>query len=305
MSAEVESNPGECSSSLTANISSLSQEERDVHRDQNKPITAKEVDKQAHKGTDTAQHPDEAKTVKKSDENDKENAQNGADTSETVKRKIVEAPPPKVNPWTKRTTGRVPINNITSNSQEKDQQNTLKVVRASKPRTRKSSKSSDFSDITNWPTPGELAKEQQQHMVNNSSNVKKPPSSRRERGEREKRRERPDRKSESSHDGGDSKENQETPLEPGTQEPDEKTSSETKGNALKKRGGNKRKWVSLPLEDASRDEGAKSPDESHDPASPNLTPSPSSNRPHDSSSRSKSVCALPTKLSVHQAEFNF
>uniref|UniRef100_A0A8C6TKU1 La ribonucleoprotein 1B n=1 Tax=Neogobius melanostomus TaxID=47308 RepID=A0A8C6TKU1_9GOBI len=289
MSAEVESNPGECSSSsssLTAN--SLSQKELLDHGDQNK-----EHDKQAETGQQQQQQQqqgDEAKAPKKSDENDKENAQNGADTtSETVRRKIVEAPPPKVNPWTKRTTGRVPINNITSTSQEKDQQNALKVVRAAKPRTRKSSKSSDFSDITNWPTPGELAKEQQ-HVVTNNSNVKKPQSSHRERGDREKRRERPDRKSESSIDGGDSKENQETPLEPGIQETDDKTTAEVKGNALKKRGGgNKRKWVSLPLEDASRDESAaKSADESHDPALPNHTSSPppplSSNRPHDSSS---------------------
>lgn len=56
---------------------------------------------------------------KKCKENDKENDQSSnADSAvEAVKRKVVEAPPPKVNPWTKRTTGRVPSNNI--NSQEK------------------------------------------------------------------------------------------------------------------------------------------------------------------------------------------
>lgn len=57
----------------------------------------------------------------KCNETDKENEQNGnADSAiETVKRKVVEAPPPKVNAWTKRTTGRVPINNINSSSHEK------------------------------------------------------------------------------------------------------------------------------------------------------------------------------------------
>lgn len=68
----------------------------------------------------------EADTHKKCKENDKENEQSSSSSAdsavEAVKRKVVEAPPPKVNPWTKRTTGRVPINNITtssSSSQEK------------------------------------------------------------------------------------------------------------------------------------------------------------------------------------------
>lgn len=62
---------------------------------------------------------------KNCNENDKENDQSSSSSSsadlaaETVKRKVVEAPPPKVNPWTKRTTGRMPSNNINSSSQEK------------------------------------------------------------------------------------------------------------------------------------------------------------------------------------------
>lgn len=56
----------------------------------------------------------------KCNETDKENEQSGnADSAvETVKRKVVEAPPPKVNAWTKRTTGRVPVN-INSSSHDK------------------------------------------------------------------------------------------------------------------------------------------------------------------------------------------
>lgn len=58
---------------------------------------------------------------KESKENYKENDQSSnADSAvETVKRKVVEAPPPKVNPWTKRTTGRVAINNNNYSSQDK------------------------------------------------------------------------------------------------------------------------------------------------------------------------------------------
>lgn len=58
----------------------------------------------------------------KCNETDKENEQqsgNADSAVETVKRKVVEAPPPKVNAWTKRTTGRVPSNNINSSSHEK------------------------------------------------------------------------------------------------------------------------------------------------------------------------------------------
>lgn len=81
--------------------------------------------------------------------------------------------------------------------------------------------------------------QQQQNVLNN--NGKKPPS--REKREKEKRRERPDRKSESSHDGGESKENQETQPEavPVTsQDPESKTEQESKSSGLKKRGGEER-----------------------------------------------------------------
>ncbi|XP_068456683.1 la-related protein 1B isoform X2 [Clinocottus analis] len=184
---------------------------------------------------------------------------------------VVEAPPPKVNPWTKRTTGRVPVvnNNINiHNSQEKDQLNTMKVVRASKPRTRKSSKSGDFSDITNWPTPGELAKEQQQNVVNN--NGRKPASSRRDK-ETPTTRDRTEGKSES-------KENQEAQPDPLGEEPGDGGVAKGAPDAksLKKKGGdgNKRKWVSLPMDSDDKTPGrdpdaAEPPGDSADPASPN------------------------------------
>lgn len=49
--------------------------------------------------------------------NDKENEQNASShEAETAKKKVVEAPPPKVNPWTKRNS--CPPNNANNNSQQ-------------------------------------------------------------------------------------------------------------------------------------------------------------------------------------------
>lgn len=99
-----------------------------AERSQNKPeesFLQKEQGEQGSKkqfldGTSSETSLDSTDTRHKTlKENDKENDQSdNADSAvETVKRKVVEAPPPKVNPWTKRTTGRVPSSNI--NSQEK------------------------------------------------------------------------------------------------------------------------------------------------------------------------------------------
>ncbi|KAK1894456.1 La-related protein 1B [Dissostichus eleginoides] len=311
MSTEVE-----CSQVGSAGLTAASSEEKNQNKIEAEAQEEQHGEKQTEKQLDDDHSSTEADTHNKCKENDKENDQSStADSAvEVVKSKVLEAPPPKVNPWTKRTTGRVPSNNI-NNSQEKAlinptilllsdrdcqaaeghsqhaaargdaatyrrwlhskhpqlvqwlgvsfsfyQQNALKVVRPSKPRTRKSSKSGDFSDITNWPTPGELAKEQQQNVLNNG---KKPPATR--KGEKET-------KSESSHDGGESKENQEA-------QPDALAE-------LPKDQSNKRKWVSLPLEDASRDDGEKTSGgdtetDSADPTSPNHTLH--NNKAHDSS----------------------
>lgn len=123
MSTEVERS--QVASGLTAASSSGAPE-----RSQNKPegsLLQKEQDeqgftgseKQLSDGTSSETSLDSTDMHKKLKENDKENDQSdNADSAvETVKRKVVEAPPPKVNPWTKRTTGRVPSSNI--NSQEK------------------------------------------------------------------------------------------------------------------------------------------------------------------------------------------
>lgn len=124
MSAEVESS--QVDSGLTAASSSGAVEES-----QNKSEGAhpKEQEYQGQKGSEKPLEDDHNSEAtknstdvhKKCRENDKENDQSSnADSAvETVKRKVVEAPPPKVNPWTKRTTGRVPVNTINSSSQEK------------------------------------------------------------------------------------------------------------------------------------------------------------------------------------------
>jgi len=45
---------------------------------------------------------------KRSQENDKENERETVEVGETARRKVVDAPPPRVNAWAKRTTGRAP-----------------------------------------------------------------------------------------------------------------------------------------------------------------------------------------------------
>lgn len=120
MSTEVESS--QVDSGLTA-VSSGGAAEKSQNKSEGAHLQGEQEEK---KGPETQlADPEAAKSLadmlKKCKENDKENDQSsGADSAvEAVKRKVVEAPPPKVNPWTKRTTGRVPSNNINSSSQEK------------------------------------------------------------------------------------------------------------------------------------------------------------------------------------------
>lgn len=97
-----------------------------LHRDEDKRerrVSGKQ--QQQTKGHDGEASDSGADMHEKCSETDKENEQSSnADSAvETVKRKVVEAPPPKVNPWTKRTTGRVPINNMNSSCHEKGETN--------------------------------------------------------------------------------------------------------------------------------------------------------------------------------------
>lgn len=113
MSTEVECS--QVDSGLTAASSGGGAEEKN----QNKSEGQKGSEKQLQDGHSSEAAKSPTDMHKKTKQNDKENDQSStADSAvEAVKRKVVEAPPPKVNAWTKRTTGRVPISNI--NSQEK------------------------------------------------------------------------------------------------------------------------------------------------------------------------------------------
>ncbi|XP_054653148.1 la-related protein 1 isoform X7 [Dunckerocampus dactyliophorus] len=240
MSSEVESSHFE--SSLTA-LSSSGQQYHQNRTEEAQQARASTEREDSASGERPAYHNSGSEDAKSPPRDCQEGEPTRNADSALVATKVVEAPPPRVNAWTKRTTGRVLVNNL----YDRDQQNALKVVRASKPRSRKSSKSGDFGDITNWPTPGELAKEQQQNVnttittttttTTTTTNGKKPPSSRRDK---EKRREQTDRKSESSHDGGESKENQETPPQPlveTAKDAESKAGQDAKSCSPKKRGG--------------------------------------------------------------------
>ncbi|MEQ2258909.1 hypothetical protein XENORESO_004223 [Xenotaenia resolanae] len=124
MSTEVECS--QVDSGLTASSSSGVQDKKQnksegahLHKEQ-EDLGQRSSEKQQVDGHKPETTKSQADTHKKSKENDKENERSGnADSAvEAVKKKVVEAPPPKVNPWTKRTTGRVPVNNINSSSQE-------------------------------------------------------------------------------------------------------------------------------------------------------------------------------------------
>ncbi|XP_041435515.1 la-related protein 1B isoform X2 [Xenopus laevis] len=64
----------------------------------------------------------------------------------------VEAPQPRVNPWTKKQS--LAATSTVHFHGHHGQQSSAKVIRAGKP---PSKKTSDFHDITNWPTPSEIA----------------------------------------------------------------------------------------------------------------------------------------------------
>lgn len=113
MSTEVECS--QVDSGLTASSSGGGGEEKN----QNTSEGQKGSERRLQDGHSSERARSPTDTHKKTKQNDKENDQSSAADSavETVKRKVVEAPPPKVNAWTKRTTGRVPTDN--GSSQEK------------------------------------------------------------------------------------------------------------------------------------------------------------------------------------------
>ncbi|RMB96681.1 hypothetical protein DUI87_26746 [Hirundo rustica rustica] len=86
-------------------------------------------------------------------------AEDGGEAGGAGRREFIEAPPPKVNPWTKNApavNGQSPPDIFPTDGQS-ELTTPAKVVRAANPRQRKGSKVGDFGDATNWPTPGEIA----------------------------------------------------------------------------------------------------------------------------------------------------
>uniref|UniRef100_A0A8C2PQZ3 La ribonucleoprotein 1, translational regulator n=1 Tax=Cyprinus carpio TaxID=7962 RepID=A0A8C2PQZ3_CYPCA len=129
---------------------------------------------------------------------------------------ITEAPPPKVNPWTKKMSA---VNGQTPHEHSAP----TKVVKAGNARMRRGGKVGDFGDTNNWPTPGEIATKEVQV-------VKKSAVKRESKGKRENE---------------ESKENQKAKSDDSGEE--KNTDEESQRNGQKKRG-NKHKWVPLMIE---------------------------------------------------------
>lgn len=98
-----------------------------AHLDKGQDQGQKVLEKQLADSHDSGAPKSPADIEKESKENDQ--SSNADSAVETVKKKVVEAPPPKVNPWTKRTTGRVPVSSSTnSSSQDKGETDLKKIM---------------------------------------------------------------------------------------------------------------------------------------------------------------------------------
>ncbi|XP_040274371.1 la-related protein 1B [Bufo bufo] len=87
----------------------------------------------------------------------------------SLRPKPSEAPVPTSNPWTKKANV-APANSTLAfvGREHAGLQCSPKIVRAGKP---VSKKASDFSDITNWPTPSETASHGCEHLASNQQNI--------------------------------------------------------------------------------------------------------------------------------------
>ncbi|XP_007442890.1 la-related protein 1, partial [Python bivittatus] len=93
---------------------------------------------------------------------------------------VVEAPPPKENPWTRwkppPNSGSLSPSSASAgggfSSKDPELQSSTKVIKAGKLKIKKPSKADDFSDATNWPTPSEIASSECKNI--NNQNKKAP-----------------------------------------------------------------------------------------------------------------------------------
>ncbi|XP_077876807.1 la-related protein 1B isoform X5 [Ictidomys tridecemlineatus] len=106
-----------------------------------------------------------------------------------------------------------------------------KIIKAGKLKTRKPNKASDFSDMANWPTPGELVSTGSQSVISQGN---KKPQIRKEKEEKVEKR-----------SNSESKENRETKLDG----PIENVSEDEAQSSSQRKRANKHKWVPLHLDD--------------------------------------------------------
>ncbi|KAM4812118.1 LOW QUALITY PROTEIN: la-related protein 1B-like [Urocitellus parryii] len=144
-------------------------------------------------------------------------------------------PQPKENPWAKKppqhaspaATGPPPPALETLQAEL----SSPKIIKAGKLKTRKPDKASDFSDMANWPTPGELVSTGSQSVISQGN---KKPQIRKEKEEKVEKR-----------SNSESKENRETKLDG----PIENVSEDEAQSSSQRKRANKHKWVPLHLDD--------------------------------------------------------
>ncbi|KAG2465435.1 LARP1 protein, partial [Polypterus senegalus] len=196
------------------------------------------------------------------DNSNKENNQRAP--ADSPKKKVIEAPPPKVNPWTKKSTS--PVNStIHDNAQDSEQQSSAKVIRAGKPKTKKSNK-------------------QHQNIINIQSRRMSP-------NRKEKRKEKGEK-----DDNSESKENREA----GQDSPDEKANHEEfQSSVMKRRGGDKRNWVPLLLEDTNQDDQERTSSRNGSHSHSDSNGSQHNNRRNDYSRRTEIAEKTRMKFQVY------
>lgn len=129
MSTEVESaqvDSGLTAASPSGVVEKNQNTSQGAHLDKGQDQGQKVLEKQLADSHDSGAPKSPADIEKESKENDQ--SSNADSAVETVKKKVVEAPPPKVNPWTKRTTGRVPVSSTNSSSQDKGETDLKKIM---------------------------------------------------------------------------------------------------------------------------------------------------------------------------------
>ncbi|XP_012610931.1 la-related protein 1 isoform X6 [Microcebus murinus] len=146
------------------------------------------------------------------------------------RRDFVEAPPPKVNPWTKNALP--PVLTTVNGQSPPEHSAPAKVVRAAVPKQRKGSKVGDFGDAINWPTPGEIAHKSVQPQSHKPQPTRKLPPKK-------------DMKEQEKGEGCDSKESPKTKSD---ESGEEKNGDEDCQRSGQKKKGNKHKWVPLQID---------------------------------------------------------